>query len=127
MPQPYQAPDYARRFSTQYLSTRAGGDGALLMDMRYPGGGINSADLFGAVGTGTTDATVGTTVAVAHQLGVVPALGEIHLTPTSNGVVYLDPANPPTATTFHVLGSAASLTFAWEIVTTLPHPAQEMV
>ena len=127
MPTSYQPPEYAQRFSTQYLGVRAGGPSPLLMDMRYPGGAINSDDLFGALGTGTTDATIGTTTVIAHNLGVIPALGEIHLTPTSNGVVYLDLANPPTATTFHVLGSAASLTFAWEIVTSLPHPAEEMV
>ena len=127
MPRKYARPDYGRRFSTQYLGTRQGQDNALLMDLAFPAGAINSADLFGATGTGTTDVTAGTTTAITHGLGVVPALGEIHLTPTSNGVIYLDPANPPTATTFHVLGSAASLTFAWEIVTTLPHPTQEMV
>jgi hypothetical protein len=127
MPQRYQRPPYARRFSTQYLQTRQGQDQALLMDMAFPAGGINSADLFGVTGTGTTAATAGDTTAITHNLGVVPQLGEIHLTPLSNGVIYLDPANPPTTTTFNVLGSAASLAFAWEIVTTLPHPVQEMV
>ena len=127
MPQRYQRPDYGQRFSTQYLLTRPGQHGALLNDMAVPAGGINSADLFGAEGTGTTDATAGTTVAIAHNLGVTPALSEITITPTSNGAIYLDLANPPTDTTFNVLGSAASLTFAWAIITTLPHPAQAPV
>lgn len=127
MPQRYQRPAYGQRFSTQYLLTRPGQPGALLNDMAVPAGGINSADLFGAEGTGTTNATAGTTTAVTHDLGVAPALGEITITPTSNGAIYLDLANPPTATTFHVLGSAASLTFAWAIVTTLPHPSQAPV
>lgn len=97
------------------------------MDARIPRGGINSDDLFGATGSGTTDASVGTTTAIIHNLGVVPQAGEITLTPTSNGIVYLDPAHPATATTFNVLGSAASLTFDWMIVTSLAHPTQEMV
>lgn len=123
MPQPYQAPNYGESFSTDYLLTRAGQPGALQLDVEAPPGFINSDRLFGQGGTGTTNATVGAPTAITHNLGVVPALYEIHLTPTSNGVIYLDLANPPTATTFHVLGSAASLTFAWEIVTTLPHSA----
>lgn len=127
MPQRYQRPAYGQRFSTQYLLTRPGQHGALLNDMAVPAGGINSADLFGAEGTGTTDATSGTTTVITHGLGVTPALGEITLTPTSNGVVYLDSAHPPTATAFNVLGSAASLTFAWAVITTLPHPSQEPV
>jgi len=127
MPQRYQRPEYGQRFSTQYLLTRPGQHGALLNDMAPPPGGVNSADLFGGTGTGTTDATVGTTMAIAHDLGVVPAVGEIVLTPMGNGVVYLDPDHPPTATTFNVLGSAASLPFAWMILTTWPHPGQAPV
>ncbi len=127
MPQLYQRPSYAQRLSTFLLNLRPGQDKALVMDARPPQGGINSEDLFGAAGTGTTDATVGTTMAIVHNLGVIPAVSDITLTPTSNGVVYLDTANPPTTTTFNVLGSAASLTFAWQIITTLPHPSQEMV
>lgn len=127
MPQKYVRPPYGQRLSTFLLGLRPGQDKALVMDARVPRGGINSRDLFGAEGTGTTDATVGATTAIAHNLGVVPSVSEIVITPTSNGVVYLDPANPPTATTFNVLGSAASLTFAWHIVTSLEHPSQEMV
>jgi hypothetical protein len=127
MPRPYQRPEYAQRLSTFLLGLRPGQRKALLMDARVPQGGINSDDLFGTTGSGTTDATAGTATAITHNLGVVPQAGEIMLTPTSNGVVYLDTNNPPTSTTFHVLGSAASLTFDWLIVTTLPHPSQEMV
>lgn len=127
MPQKYQVPPYGQRLSTFLLGLRPGQRNALINDARPPRGGVNSADLFGALGSGTTNATVGTTTAITHNLGVVPADGEIHLTPTANGVVYLDTANPPTTTTFNVLGSAASLTFAWEIVTTLAHPSREMV
>lgn len=127
MPQPYKRPEYGQRLSTFLLGLRPGQRGALINDARPPRGGVNSADLFGASGSGTTNATVGDTVAIAHNLGVAPQPGEIILTPTSNGVVYLDPNTPPTTTTFNVLGSAASLTFDWMIITTLPHPSQEMV
>lgn len=127
MPQKYVRPSYGQRLSTFLLGLRPGQDKALLMDARIPRGGVNSDNLFGATGSGTTDSTTGTTTAIAHHLGVVPRTGEIVLTPTSNGVVYLDTANPPTMTTFHVLGSAASLTFDWMIVTSLAHPSQEMV
>jgi hypothetical protein len=127
MPQTYQRPAYSQRLSTFLLGLRPGQRGALLMDARFPRGGVNSDDLFGATGTGTTDATAGTTTAITHNLGVVPRTGEIVLTPTSNGVVYLDTANPPTTTTFNVLGSADSLTFDWMIVTSIAHPTQEMV
>jgi len=103
-----------------YPFTKQGVNGNLVNDMALPQGGVNSDNLFGASGTGTTNATVGTTQAITHNLGVVPKNYQIHITPTSNGVIYLDNANPPTATTFNVLGSAASLTFAWEIITDGP-------
>lgn len=120
MPKNYQAPIKGQRFSDMYPFTKQGVNGNLVNDMALPQGGVNSDNLFGASGTGTTNATVGTTQAITHNLGVVPKNYQIHITPTSNGVIYLDNANPPTATTFNVLGSAASLTFAWEIITDGP-------
>lgn len=120
MPQNFQQPQRGQRFSDMYPFTKQGVKGDLVNDMALPQGGVNSDNLFGTSGTGTTDATVGTTVAITHNLGVVPSNHQIHITPTSNGVVYLDTTNAPTATTFNVLGSAASLTFAWEIVTNGP-------
>ena len=126
MAQTYAQPQQRQRFSQFYLLTTQSGQGSigsaksLVMDMALPQGGVNNDNLFGAQGTGTTDATVGTTVAISHNLGVVPLTSDIQITETSNGTVYLDTANPPTATTFNVLGSAASLTFAWKIVTNGP-------
>lgn len=112
MPQ-YQAPDYRHSFSKFYLNTAQGNADALQMDMGLPIGGINADNLFSMVGTGTTNATAGTTQAISHGLGVVPTF--VYLTPTSNGTAYLDPANPPTATTFNVIGSAASLNFNYKV------------
>ncbi len=116
MPSLYAVPDTRKRFSTTYPVKVE----TLEMDVAPPNGFLNDSYLFGGAGTGTTNATVGTTEAITHNLGVVPNDYDILLTPTSNGVVYLDTSNPPTATTFHVLGSAASLTFAWKIVTNGP-------
>ncbi len=65
-------------------------------------------------GTGTTNATVGTTQQITHNLGVVPTF--IAITPTSDGTVYIDTGVGATATTFNVKGSAASLTFDWLVV-----------
>lgn len=120
MPKQYQAPDVRHSFSRFYLQTAQGTNDSLQMDMALPYGGINKDNMFGAEGTGTTNATVGTTTAITHNLGVVPEPQDITITEMSNGVVYLDAANPPTATTFNVLGSAASLNFAWKIVTNGP-------
>ncbi|MCL6442455.1 MAG: hypothetical protein K6T83_03150 [Alicyclobacillus sp.] len=116
MPSQYQEPDYKQKFSTTYPANI----NELQMDIPLPEGSVNDSKLFGAKGTGTTSATVGTTTAIQHNLGVVPDLADITITPTSNGVVYIDTANPPTATTFNVLGSAASLNFAWKIITNGP-------
>ena len=120
MPKQYQKPNFAQRFSQFFLNTAQGVRGNLVNDMALPYGGVNDANLFGANGTGTTNATPGTTTAITHNLGVAPSTADITLTATSNGVVYLDAANPPTATTFNVLGSAASLNFAWKIITNGP-------
>lgn len=120
MPKLFSQPSYAQRFSTFFLNALQGIKNNLIMDMALPYGGVNDDNLFGASGTGTTNATVGTTQAITHNLGVVPNETDIIITPLSNGVVYLDPANPPTATTFNVLGSAASLNFAWKIITNGP-------
>lgn len=116
----YQPPVGGQKFSDMYLMTKQGVQGNLVMDMALPIGGVNNDNLFGAQGTGTTNATVGTTQAIYHNLGVVPSVSDIQITPMGNGVVYLDPNNPPTATTFNVLGSAASLQFCWKIVTNGP-------
>ena len=120
MPRQYAKPSFAQRFSQFFLNTAPGVHDNLVNDMDLPYGGINDANLFGASGSGTTNATLGTTVAISHNLGVVPNAADITLTATSNGVVYLDAANPPTSTTFNVLGSAASLNFAWKIITNGP-------
>ncbi len=118
----YAQPQQRLRFSQFYLGTTQAGQGSiggpnsLVMDLALPYGGVNDDNLFGASGTGTTNATLGTTVAISHNLGVVPRPRQLPLTPTRPGVVYLDAANPPTATTFNVLGSVASLNFAWRIV-----------
>lgn len=116
----FQPVPYARRLSTYVLNAVQGLRGALINDLALPLGAVNRDNLFGASGTGTTSATVGDTTAITHNLGVVPPVGGILITPTSNGVVYLDPANPPTATTFNVLGSAASLSFQWAILANGP-------
>jgi len=120
MAQSYQPPVRGQRFSDVYPMTKQGVQGNLVNDMALPIGGVNNDNLFGAQGTGTTNATAGTTTAITHNLGVVPSVSDIQLTPMGNGVVYLDPNNPPTSTTFNVLGSAASLNFAWKIVTNGP-------
>lgn len=120
MPQLYQQPSFAQRFTSFFLNTLQGVKNNLTMDMALPVGGVNKDNMFGAEGTGTTNATAGTTTAITHSLGVAPAPQDVTLTAMSNGVVYLDAANPPTATTFNVLGSAASLNFAWKIVTNGP-------
>lgn len=65
-------------------------------------------------GTGTTNATIGTTQQITHNLGVVPTF--IAITETANGTVYVDTGVAATATTFNVKGSAASLTFNWLVV-----------
>ncbi|WP_304459071.1 hypothetical protein [Alicyclobacillus sendaiensis] len=120
MAKPYQPPVSGQKFSDMYPMTKQGVQGNLVMDMALPIGGVNNDNLFGAQGTGTTNATVGTTQVIYHNLGVVPNVWDIQITPMGNGVVYLDPNNPPTATTFNVLGSAASLQFAWKIITNGP-------
>ena len=120
MPSQYRQPSFAQRFSQFFLNTVQGVRDNLVNDMALPYGGVNDANLFGASGTGTTNATVGTTQAITHNLGVVPSASQIQITETSNGTVYLDGANAPTSTTFNVLGSAASLTFAWRIVANGP-------
>lgn len=112
MPQ-YQAPDYRHSFSKFYLSTGQGNADSLQMDMALPVGSVNADNLFSMVGTGTTNATIGTTQAITHNLGVVPTF--ITIIPTSDGSIYLDLANPATATTFNVLGSVASLTFNYKV------------
>lgn len=116
MPNLYQAPQKRQAFSSTYPANIEN----LQMDVATPNGFINDAALFGGTGTGTTNAAIGTTEAITHNLGVVPSDSDIQITPTSNGAIYLDLANPPTATTFNVLGSAASLTFAWKIITNGP-------
>ncbi len=126
MAKTYSQPRQRERFSQFYLGTTQAGQGSigsgnsLVMDLALPAGGVNNDNLFGAQGSGTTNSTVGTTTAVSHNLGVTPLQSDIILTPTSNGTVYLDTSNPPTATTFNVLGSSASLTFQWKIVTNGP-------
>lgn len=120
MPSLYEEPQVIDRFSTTYPYIKPQQSNSLKMDVALPTGGVNDSKLFGGAGTGTTNATVGTTQAISHDLGVVPSVSDIQITETSNGVVYLDSANPPTATTFNVLGSAASLTFAWKIITNGP-------
>ncbi len=122
----FQKPQAPNRFSDMYLLTAQVGVDAigngqnLVMDLALPYGGVNNDNLFGGQGTGTTNATLGTTQAINHNLGVVPLVSDIIITPQSDGTVYLDATNPPTATTFNVLGSAASLNFAWKIVTNGP-------
>ncbi len=120
MPKQYRQPGFAQRFSQFFLNTAQGVKNNLVNDLALPYGGVNDANLFGAAGTGTTNTTPGTTTAITHNLGVAPNTSDITLTATSNGVVYLDAANPPTTTTFNVLGSAASLNFAWKIITNGP-------
>lgn len=120
MPNLFNIPAYAQKFSTFFLNTVQGVKNNLVMDMALPYGGVNDANLFGASGTGTTDATAGTTVAISHNLGVTPEPQDIILTPAGDGTVYLDTGNPPTDTTFNVKGSAASLDFYWKIITNGP-------
>lgn len=57
--------------------------------------------------TGTTNATAGTSTAVAHGLGYTPT--KVLLTARGNGVVYEDTAAD--ATDIHVSASAASINF----------------
>ncbi len=111
MPLPQSVPQ-DQLFSTTYPFANPNKPKALYNDMLGVPGGTPFTSLLNNNGTGTTNATVGTTTAITHGLGFVPNF--ITLTPTSNGVIYLDPANPPTATTFNVLGSAASLNFNWK-------------
>jgi hypothetical protein len=120
VPSLFNMPQYAKRLSTFILMAAQGPKDNLVNDMALPQGGVNDDNLFGAEGTGTTNATAGTTQAITHGLGVTPSVSDIILTPMSNGVVYLDPNNPPTTTTFNVLGSAASLSFAWKVITNGP-------
>lgn len=120
MPSLYQEPSTMNRFSTTYPYAKPGQPDGLQMDMPLADGSVNDKKLFGGAGSGTTNATAGTTEAITHNLGVVPAPSDIMITETSNGVVYLDAANPPTTTTFNVLGSSASLTFVWKIITNGP-------
>ena len=120
MPSTYQQPPALNRFSTTYPYAKPGQPDGLQMDMPLADGSVNDKKLFGGAGSGTTNATAGTTTAIAHNLGVTPAQSDIIITETSNGVVYLDTAIAPTSTTFNVLGSAASLTFVWKIITNGP-------
>lgn len=107
-------PTAGQRFSDMYPFTRPGVAGDLVMDMSLPQGSVSYNNILSDAGTGTTDATAGTTVQISHNLGVVPNF--VLLTSTANGAVYLDKSNPATATTFNVLGSAASLTFDWMVI-----------
>ncbi len=120
MAQQYKQPNFAQRFSNFFLNTGQTIYKALVMDMALPAGGVNNDNLFGNQGTGTTNATIGTTQAITHGLGVIPLTSDIQLTPTATGILYLDAANPPTATTFNVLSSVASQNFAWKIITNGP-------
>jgi hypothetical protein len=60
-------------------------------------------------GGGTTHATAGTQVSVAHGIGASPSF--VMLTPKANGVVYL--SAPSDSTNFYVKGSASSIPFDW--------------
>ena len=120
MSQQYQQPGVMQRFSKYFLQTAQGILNNLIMDMALPAGGVNNDNLFGAQGTGTTNASAGTTQAITHGLGVVPLVSDIVLTPEGTGMLWLDPANVPSSTTFNVLSSATSQAFAWKIVTNGP-------
>lgn len=117
----YVQPSVRQRFSQRYLFTTPSGTGSsiavgndLIMDMSLPQGGVSFNNILSDNGTGTTNATVGTTTQITHNLGVIPNF--IFITETSDGTVYIDTTVAATATTFNVKGSAASLTFNWMVM-----------
>lgn len=113
---------YAQRFSSIYVNTVPDvSDDNLIMDMEildnsvtmsqlsFNTGDIAFSYLLNNTGASVTSATVGDFVTIDHGLGFVPNF--VILTPTADGTVYL--SGTPTATSFSVGGSAASLTFNW--------------
>lgn len=103
----YNPAPYQDKFSTNYPIDI----NKTQMDVPLEQGSVGWNEQLNTSGSGTTNATAGTTEAITHGLGFVPNF--VDITATSNGIVYLDKTNPATATTFNVLGSAASLTFDW--------------
>ncbi len=106
-------PNYKDRFSALYPMTRTGVQGDLVMDMALPQGSVTFNNLLNNNGSGATSATVGDVTAIPHGFGTTPNF--VTLTPTSNGVVYLQASDPFDSTNIYVLGSAASLTFQWKV------------
>jgi len=112
MPQ-YVTPQQDLLLSNQFPGGKPGQTNSLYNDLQLPTGSIAWSNQFNDSGTGTTNATIGTTQQITHGLGVVPNF--ITITETSAGVVYLDTGTAATATTFNVKGTVASLTFNWKV------------